>query len=186
TFERYQQLIEEAYDRFDREDKEFVTLKEFVKQTRDTMYSDNLQEKELESYELIHKIANELDEVHYEHTRLIELTTQLRNTAIATAQESLYYTGVQSFNFEKDILATILAKPLSPEVTKGITRPFLKIEQNPNWSLLSVLTDQNIIEERREKVAYRFLEAEKDPAQEEYRQWLGEKYGDLTKELVKA
>lgn len=184
TFERYQQLIEEAYDRFDREDKEFVTLKEFVKQTRDTMYRDNLQEKELESYELIHKIANELDVVHYEHTRLIELTTQLRNTAIATAQESLYYTGVPSFNFEKDIVTTILAKALSPDLMKGVMQPFMKIEQNPQWSLLSVLDGQNIIEERGEEEASAFPEAVDELAKEEYRKWLGEKYRQLIKRFV--
>ena len=186
TFERYKQLIEEAYERFEREDEEFNTLKQFIQETRDTLYSENLKQKETESYELIHRIGNELDDVHYEHTRLIELTAQLRNTAIATAQESLYYTGVQSFNFEKDIVATILGRPLSPDIMRGITHPFLKVEQNPTWSLLTVLADQNIMEERSEQESYHFIEAAEDTAQQEYRKWLGEKYGALMEKFLEA
>src|SRR5699024_651707 len=111
---------------------------------------------------------------------------QLRNTAIATAQESLYYTGVQSFNFEKDIVATILGRPLSPDIMRGITHPFLKVEQNPTWSLLTVLADQNIMEERSEQESYHFIEAAEDTAQQEYRKWLGEKYGALMEKFLEA
>lgn len=186
TFERYKNQIEASFDRFEREDEEFGTLKQFIQETRDTLYSDNLQEKEAESYELIHQIASELDEVHYEHTRLIELTTQLRNTALATAQESLYYTGVQSFNFEKDIVATIFGKPYDPDVMKGITHPFLKVEQNPTWSLLTVLAEQNIVEEREQAESTHFLEAMDDTAQQEYRKWLGKKYGALMEQFLEA
>src|SRR5699024_7748958 len=127
---------------------------------------------------------NELDEVHYKHTKLIEMTTQLRNTAIAAAQESLYYTGVQSFNFEKDIVATILGKPLSPDVMKGVTHPFLKVEQNLTWSLLTILEDQNIMEERAEAEAYHFPEAMEDAAEQEYREWLGKRYSELMETFV--
>lgn len=186
TFARYKRLIEEAHERFEREDEEFNTLKQFVKETRDKHYSENLHPKETESFALIHNIGTELDEVHYEHTRLIELTVKLRNTAIATAQESLYYTGVQSFNFEKDIVATIIGKPLSPDIMKGVTHPFLKVEQNPTWSLLTVLADQNIMEERAEKESYHFPEATEDTAQHEYRKWLGEKYGSLMEKFLAA
>lgn len=176
TFQKYKKLIEEAHERFEHEDEEFKTLKQFVQETRDTMYKEHLKEQESESYELIHQIANELDEVHYKHTKLIELIVKLRKTAIETAQESLYYTGVQSFNFEKDIVATIIGRPLSPDKTKVVIHPFLKIEQNPTWSLLSVLEDQNVMEEREEKEGYYFPEANEDFVQQEYREWLGEKY----------
>src|SRR5690625_5161481 len=185
TFERYKELIEEAHERFAHEDEEFAMLKQFVKETRDTMYRDDLKEKEVESYELVHKIANELDEVHYEHTKLIELTTQLRNTAIATAQESLYYTGVQSFNFEKDIVATILAKPLSPDVMKGVIHPFLKIEQNPTWSLLTVLEEQNIMEARQETESYHFPEVAENQREKEYREWISEKYAMIMQKFIR-
>lgn len=184
TFERYKQLIEEAHERFAHEDEEFVLLKQFVKETRDTMYRDNLKQIEPESYETVHKIANELDEVHYEHTRLIELTAQLRNTAIATAQESLYYTGVQSFNFEKDIVATILAKPLSPDVMKGVLHPFLKIEQHSTWSLLTVLEEQNIMEARQETESYHFPEVAENQREKEYREWISEKYAMIMEKFI--
>lgn len=184
TFERYNKLLDEAHERFEREDEEFTSLKQFIKETRDTMYRDNLKQKEIESYGLVHQIANELDEVHYKHTKLIEMTTQLRNTAIAAAQESLYYTGVQSFNFEKDIVATILGKPLSPDVMKGVTHPFLKVEQNLTWSLLTILEGQNIMEERAEAEAYHFPDAMEDAAEQEYREWLGKRYSELMETFV--
>lgn len=186
TFERYQNLIQEAYERFEREDEEFKSLKQFIQETRDTFYRGDFKAEEEASYELIHKIANELDEVHYEHTRLIELTVQLGNTAIATAQQSLYYTGVQSFNFDKDIVATIFGKPLSPDTMKGVIHPFLKVEQNPRWSLLTVLADQNIVEERSEQAATDFLAPTEDLVQEEYREWLAEKYGALMEKFLEA
>src|SRR5699024_4712189 len=101
-------------------------------------------------------------------------------------QESLYYTGVQSFNFEKDVVATIFGKPYAPDVMKGITHPFLKVEQNSTWSLLTVLAEQNIIEERTESENAHFLEAMDDTAQQEYRKWLGEKYGALMEQFLLA
>jgi len=184
TFEKYRKLIEAAFQRFEQEDKEFNELKKFIIETRDALYSGDVPQREMRSYEKIHQIANELEGVHYEHTRLIELTVILRNTAIATAQDSLYYTGVQSFNFDKDIVATILGKPLSPEMMKGVIHPFLRVEQNESWSLLTVLAEQNIMEERAPREAYHFIEATEDTAQQEYRQWLAEKYGVLMEKFL--
>lgn len=186
TFERYQNLIEEAHERFEREDEEFKSLKQFIQETRDTFYRGDFKTEEKASYELIHKIAQELDEVHYEHTRLIELTVQLSNTAIATAQQSLYYTGVQSFNFEKDIVATIFGKPMSPDTMKGVIQPFIKVEQNPSWSLLTIVEDQNITEEGKGKATTDFLAPTEDLVQKEYRTWLAEKYHMLIEKFIKA
>mgnify|MGYP007108081835 CR=1 FL=1 len=162
TFERYKKLLDDAYLRFEREDEEFKALTQFIKETRDALYSGDVKEKEEKSYELIVKIAKELEEVHYAHTRLLELTSELRTTALTTAQESLYYTGVQSFNFDQDIVSNILSKPLSPDKMKGVTHPFLRVEQNEFWSPLTVFAEQNIMEEREEPVIETFVDVAED------------------------
>lgn len=186
TFERYKKLLQETHLRFEREDEEFKALSQFIKETRDTLYTDNIKQNEQNSYHLIIKIAKELEAVHYEHARLLELTAELQTTALATAQESLYYTGIQSFNFDQDVVSTILAKPLHPDVMKGVIHPFLKVEENPLWSPLTVLAEQNIIEERPEREAETFAQISDDIEEASYRNWIGEKYASLMEKFIEA
>src|SRR5690625_1680749 len=149
------------------------------------IYSGDLKDQE-KSLKLITRIARELENVHYEHADLIKLTVNLRTTALTTAQESLYYTGIQSFNFDQDIVSTILAKPLSPDKMKGVLHPFLKIEENRRWSPLTVFSEQNIIEEREEPEAYHFIEADEDLERDRYRKWIAEKYAQLMESFLEA
>lgn len=186
TYERYKNLLEDTHMRFEREDEEFKELTQFIKETRDTLYMKDLRQKEQKSFHLIIKIAKELEAVHYEHTRLLELTTELRMTALATAQESLYYTGIQSFNFDQDIVSTILAKPLHPDKMKGVIHPFLKVEENPIWSPLAVFAEQNITEAREENNAQHFMEVDEEAEDDTYRLWLAEKYGQLMEQFMLA
>lgn len=186
TFERYKNLLEETHLRFEREDEEFKALTQFIKETRDTLYTGDTKEKEQKSYHLIVKISKELEHVHYEHARLLELTAELRTTALATAQESLYYTGIRSFNFDQDIVSTILAKPLHPDKMKGIIHPFLKVEENAQWSPLSVFAEQNIIEDRPEQEAETFAEVNEDGEDATYRKWISEKYAEMMEKFLAA
>src|SRR5690625_3319024 len=185
TFERYKNLLEETYLRFEREDEEFKELSQFIKETRDTLYTGDTRQKEQKSYHLIIKIAKELEAVHYEHARLLQLTSELRTTALATAQESLYYTGIQSFNFDQDIVSTILAKPLHPDKMKGVLHPFLKVEQNPLWSPLTVFAEQNIIEEREETDAQHFIESFDEHEDDAYRNWIAQKYAQVMETFIR-
>ncbi|UTW69409.1 hypothetical protein KHA80_21665 [Anaerobacillus sp. HL2] len=118
--------------------------------SRERLYSKDIHQKK-KTYELILQIIRELEQVHYEHSRLLEQTVSLKNTTLVTAQESLYYTGIQAFNFDQDIVATVISTPLPLESLKGILHPFLKVEENPLWSPLTILAEQNITEEREEK-----------------------------------
>src|SRR5690625_3675448 len=185
TFNIYQRLLDETIERLEREDEEFKALQQFIRETRDMIYSGDIEEHEEKSRQLIVRIARELEAVHYEHAELISLTVNLRNTALTTAQETLYYTGVQSFNFDQDIVSMILSKPLSPDVMKGVIHPFLKIEQNPTWSLLTVLDEQNIMEERTEMEGYHFPEVAEDIEQKEYREWISEKYAMIMQKFIR-
>lgn len=186
TFTRYKKLLEETNDRLEIEDEEFKALQQFIQETRDMIYSGNIKEKEEKSYQLIIQISKELEAVHYDHARLIELTVDLRTTALATAQESLYYTGIQSFNFDKDIVSTILAKPLSQDIMKGIVHPFLKVEQNPTWSPLTVMAEQPIVAEQSEREAVAFVDIADDSHEHTYQKWIAEKYLTLMEVFVNA
>lgn len=176
TFERYKHLIADAHVRFEREDEEFKELNQFVKETRDALYTGDMRQEENKSYRLIIKIVKELESVHYEHARLLELTTELRTTALETARESLYYTGVQSFNFDQDIVTTILAKPYEPEKMQGVLQPFLKVEENFTWSPLTIIAKQSIVEDRALNEVETFEDADGNHVDEAYKQELAEKY----------
>lgn len=186
TFERYKNLLEDTHLRLEREDDEFKALTTFVEETRDTLYTGDTKSQEQKSYELLVRIVNELEAVHYAHTRLLELTSDLRNTALSTAQESLYYTGIQSFNFDMDIVSTILSKPLPLDAVKGVLHPFLKVEENRFWSPLTILAEQNITEENPERSDGSFIEVAEQNSDQTYRAWIANKYYYIMKQFIKA
>ncbi|WP_209120964.1 replicative DNA helicase [Alkalihalobacillus sp. BA299] len=186
TFERYKSLLDDIYRRLEREDEEFRELRQFVKETRERLYAQDTHQKERKSYELVLKIIRELEIVHYEHSRLLEQTYSLKNTTLITAQESLYYIGIQSFNFDQDLVSRITSTPLPFEALKGTLHPFLKVEENKQWSPFSVLAEQNITEEREEKVEQHFIEASEQENDEKYRKWLMVRYRELMELFLKA
>jgi hypothetical protein len=179
TFERYKQLLEDIYSRLTREDEEFKELREFVKETRERLYSRDVHQKEKKTYELVLKITRELESVHYAHSSLLDKALSLKNTTLVSAQESLYYTGLHSFNFDQDLVSYIVSTPLSLEATKGVLHPFLKVEENQFWSPLAILEEQNITEERDERVEKGFIEVEEGSGDDLYRRWLMSKYKEL-------
>ncbi|WP_017729128.1 hypothetical protein [Halalkalibacterium ligniniphilum] len=186
TFERYKQLLGDIYERLEREDEEFKELRQFVKETRDRLYSQDVHQKEKKTYGYVLKINQELEAVHYDHSRLLDETVTLKNTTLITAQESLYYTGIQSFNFDQDLVSRIVSGPLPLEALKGVLHPFLKVEENEQWSPLAILAEQNITEERDEKVEQGFTEVNEEQAEDQYRKWLSQKYKELMKLFLEA
>lgn len=179
TFERYKELLEDINKRLEREDEEFEELRIFVKETKERLYAQEMHEKERNMYNYVLKINQQLEEVHYEHSHLLKQTAQLKNTTLISAQESLYYTGIQSFNFDQDLVSRIVSTPLPLEAMKGVLHPFLKVEQNQVWSPLTVFAEQNIVEEREERVENEFLGVRDDGYDDEYRQFLAQKYSEL-------
>ncbi len=186
TFERYKQLLNDIYERFAREDEEFKELRTFVKETRERLFSKDIHLKEKKTYDKVLRIIRELETVHSEHSKLLQKTAELQNTTLVIAQESLYYTGMQSFNFDQDIVSTIISSPLNVDVMKGVLHPFLKIEENLSWSPFTVFTEQNITEEREEKELASFEEIEKSENEQVYRKWLSSRYKELMEKLLEA
>ena len=64
--------------------------------------------------------------------------------------------------------------------------PFLKVEENRFWSPLAIFAEQNITEEREEKVGPRFLEADDAVGDDPYRTWLMAKYKELMQLFLEA
>ncbi|NMD69342.1 replicative DNA helicase [Bacillus sp. DNRA2] len=186
TFERYKQLLEDIFGRLTREDEEFKELRQFVKETRERLYSKDVHKKEQKTYELILTITRELESVHYHHSRLLEQTFALKNTTLVTAQESLYYTGIQAFNFDQDLVSNMISTPLPLEALSGVLHPLLKVEENRFWSPLTVLAEQNITEERQERVEHGFIEAKDDNLNDPYRKVLISKYKELMEYFLEA
>ncbi len=186
TFERYKQLLEDIYGRLTREDEEFKELRQFVKETRERLYSKDVHKKEKKTYDLLLTITRELESVHYDHSRLLEQTFALKNTTLVTAQESLYYTGIQAFNFDQDLVSNIISTPLPLEAMSGVLHPFFKVEENQLWSPLTVLAEQNITEEREERVEHGFIEVDRDESDDPYRNGLMKKYKELMQSFLQA
>jgi hypothetical protein len=185
TFDRYKQLLEDIHARLERENEEFSELRQFVKETKDRLYEKDYHQKEKQPYGYILEITNQLEEVHYEHSRLLEQSIELKNHALKAAQESLYYTGIDAFNFDQDINARLIGTPLPLEAMKGLLHPFLHVQQEQRWSPFTVFAEQNIREDREEKVDYGFMEID-NQTESSYQESLRKNYGYVMRISLKA
>lgn len=158
TFERYKKLLEDIRFRLTRENEEFVELENFVHETRIRLFEKDYHLEQPKAYSYILSITKEMESVHNEHSRLLTESQILINDTLVAAQQSLYYLGVEAFNFKQDILLPIVSKPLPLETMKGVLHPFFKLPQAQLWSPLSILQEQNFREEREETVDDDFMQ----------------------------
>lgn len=144
TFERYKNIIEDINSRLERENEEFEELKTFVGETREKIANDLSKDEDRKAYELIIQIDKELGEVHYNHRLLFKDSIVLKTSALQAAQESLYYVGIDSFNFNQEITSRVFSSPIPLNETRTLIEPFLYLERNKVWSPLSVFSQQRI------------------------------------------
>lgn len=142
TYQRYQSIVKDINLRLAYENEEFEELQSFVLETKERLSHHLKQEKERKTYELILQIDKELREVHYKHRQLLQESIILKTTALQAAQESLYYVGISSFNFQDQITNPLFSLPMPLEATKKLTEPFLYLEQTQIWSPLAVFFAQ--------------------------------------------
>ncbi len=185
TYSRYQSLLEDIYFRLSLENEEFEELHGFVRETKERLYYKDNSSKERQTYELVLEISQELEEVHAGHTQLLQKSIDLKNSALKAAQESLYYVGIDSFNFDQDITTRIISSPLPLESMKGILVPFMDVQQTKQWSLLTVFSEQNIKEERETLADEVFMEVSEEETKE-YQEMLAKQYGQLMELLLEA
>lgn len=143
TQKRFMEVIEDRNFRLTLENEEFQELQQFVSETRNNYYYQPNPEKEKEAYELLLQIEKELSIVHSQHRDLLNQSFVLKKHALEAAEESLYYIGVDTFNIDQDIVSRIISTPLPLESMKGVLAPFLSIEKNETWSLLSIFAPQS-------------------------------------------
>jgi hypothetical protein len=186
TFERYKALLDDIYGRLEREDEEFKELRSFIQETRERLFAKNDFQKEQRSFNLIIRIVGELEKVHHEHSSLLKQSLTLRNTTLITAQESLYYTGVHLFNFDQDIVSSILSAPLPVDAMKGILHPFLKVEENNLWSPLTLLAEQRLEMEKEEQEQTGFLDFDEREGGQAYRKWISSSYRKIMEHFLMA
>ena len=144
TYGRYKRLIEDINLRLTRENEEFEELQEFVRLTKDSLKYQLDNEKDKKAYEFILKIDNRLEEVHHEHSKLLQESIILRTHVLEAAQQALYYIGIDSFNFQQEIVDTLMVQPLPLYTSKTFMEPFLGIERAKVWNPLMVFHKQRI------------------------------------------
>ncbi|WP_428911565.1 replicative DNA helicase [Niallia sp. Krafla_26] len=185
TYDRYQNLLEDIFYRLHIENMEFTELHDFVKETKELLYYQDTTVKERQTYELVLEISKELEEVHSEHTKLLQKSIHLKNSALQAARESLYYVGIDTFNFDQDITSRIISSPLPLEAMKGILVPFLHVQETKQWSPLTIFAPQNIKEEKESSNDEGFMEVSEKETQK-YQEVVASIYDHYMELLLKA
>ncbi|MTI71644.1 MAG: replicative DNA helicase [Firmicutes bacterium] len=158
TYERYKELISDINRRLTRENDEFNELKTFVKETKEKLGYEIKDEKDQRAYSYIIKIDLKLSKVHNNHKKLLEKSIELKTTTIESAQESLYYIGLDSFNFKNEIVSRLFSSPLPVESTRNLLKPFLYLQKQSTWSPLSVFSEQRLENNENTTKVYEFLD----------------------------
>jgi len=158
TFGRYKSIVEDIHIRLSRENEEFEELESFVRQTKERLGNGIQEDKEQRAYGLILQIDRQLREVHFDHRKLLEESIVLKTTALIAAQESLYYIGINSFNFNDQVANRLFSVPLPLEASKRLIEPFLFLEQRQQWSPVTVFAKQRIEKSQQEERNVAFLE----------------------------
>lgn len=186
TYQRYRDTIEEIHLRLNHEDREFEELLNFVRETRERLLYERSTEKDQEAYELVVKIDAELGEVHGQHGQMLKESIELKTSALQAAQESLYYAGIDSFNFQKEITEQLLSVPLPLTAARTLAEPFLSLERSQQWSPLTVFARQRLDRRSGNMGTEGFLEPLEEQAQEKERRALGRQYQLLMELILEA
>ncbi|MBU5424830.1 replicative DNA helicase [Tissierella pigra] len=162
TYKRYETIVDDIHFRLNRENEEFEELKLFIGETKNRLEYEIHKDKMEKAYGLVLRIERELGEVHYEHRNLLLESIEMKTTALNAAQESLYYVGIDSFNFKEQITSKLLSIPLPLEASRNLAAPFLYLEKAELWSPLAVFAKQGIIKKGTEDRGRTFI----DPLEE--------------------
>lgn len=164
TYGKYAKTIANVYERLTREDEEFRELYGFVKETTGKLQFESLEQVDEDARQKIAQVSIELGEVHQLHHGLLYNVMQLKNKALEAARQALFSAGIQSFNFDQEIVSRIVSSPLPGEAVKGLVHPFTHLHQQRTWSLLALFFTQRLqrSDQEEEEVAYPEMEEEDD------------------------
>lgn len=186
TYQRYQTIVEDINLRLAHENEEFEELQAFIRETKERLGYHLDQDKEKEAYRLILEIDRELGEVHYSHRKLLQESIALKTTALQAAQESLYYVGISSFNFQDQITNRLFSAPLPLEASRQLVAPFLYLEQARVWSPLAVFFKQRLEKDEDQTDEIAFPEQLADEYLKEHLRIQQQNFGQVTEIVFEA
>lgn len=184
TQNRFIQAIDDRNFRLNRENEEFQELKQFVNEMKANYYYQPTQNKEKEAFELLTQIEKELSLVHGQHRALLNQSLILKREVLQAAEESLYYVGIDTFNFDQDITSRIVSTPLPLESMKGILMPFLSLKKKKSWSLLSIFAPHSWSEEEQTTNKNIFAKVADEQQKEKYAKMVRAFYAEIMREML--
>ena len=133
---------------------------------------------------MILKIDNRLEEVHHEHSKLLQESIILRTHALDAAQQALYYIGIDSFNFQQEIVEALVGNPMPLYTSKTFIEPFLELERAKIWHPMSVFYKQRIERPDHEERGRAFVEGTTEEEISKSKSKLGEYFKEVIGEVL--
>lgn len=181
TLDRYRTIVKDMNERLQSEEKEFTELKQFIRETRQRIHDNVDKDPERRAYDHILEVERRLDEVHGAHRSLLQAGIDLGTSALAAAEEALYFSGMDSFNFEQEITNRFFASPLPVTAARRLVTPFLPMEIHYTWSPLAIFFPQRLERLERENRQEDFPEWEDTPAGKESLRNIQQHYGNIVR-----
>lgn len=160
TLSHYRSIVADFNQRLKSEEDSFAELQQFVRDTRDRIRNNPDRDTERRAYENILEVERHLSHVHGLHRELLQEGIDLGTSALAAAEESLYFTGVDSFNYEQEVTSRMFSSPLPVKAARRLVEPFLELESSEVWSLLAIFMPQRLERMEREESPDIFPELE--------------------------
>ncbi len=184
TLTRYRKIVADLNQRLKSEEDAFRELKDFVRETRERIRSNADKDPERRAYENILEVERRLEYVHSLHQGLLKAGIDLGTSALEAAEESLYFTGIDSFNYEQEITSRLFASPLPLTAARRLVEPFLELQQCRIWSPLDVFMPQRLERLERENRQEDFPDVDDTEVSGEKLENIQQHYAAIVKALL--
>ena len=159
-------------------------VKSFINETKKRIHDNVDKDPERRAYENILDVERRLDAVHAAHRGLLQLGIDLGTSALTAAEEALYFSGIDSFNFNDEITNRMFASPLPLTASRRVIEPFLPLEQCTVWSPLAVFFPQRLERLERENTQEEFPDWEEKEWNEKILHNIQQHYAAITADLL--
>ena len=160
TLARYRKIVADLNERLKSEEDQFKELKNFIGETKRRIHDNIDQDPVQNALDSIMLVEQRLDAVHGKHRRLLQLGIELGTSALAAAEEALYFSGIDSFNFDADVTNRFFATPLPLTASRRLIEPFLPVAKPAIWSPVDIFAPQRLERFEREGRQEEFPEDE--------------------------
>ncbi|WP_294146623.1 hypothetical protein [uncultured Selenomonas sp.] len=160
TLARYRKIVADLNERLKSEEDQFKELKDFIGETKRRIHDNIDQDPVQNALDSIMLVEQRLDAVHGKHRRLLQLGIELGTSALAAAEEALYFSGIDSFNFDADVTNRFFATPLPLTASRRLIEPFLPVAKPAIWSPVDIFAPQRLERFEREGRQEEFPEDE--------------------------